>query len=115
MAKNILKAILNDLKRNEDPKRAEMSARYMKTSQLTFWGCSLPQIRSTAKMNVKGFAIEELIPLMENLWKYQIFEPRMAAVQIMEIYSKKGDIDIALNMISSWIDDIDTWSLTDPL
>jgi 3-methyladenine DNA glycosylase AlkD len=39
----------------------------------------------------------------------------MAAVQIMEIYSKKGDIDIALDMISSWIDDIDTWSLTDPL
>jgi 3-methyladenine DNA glycosylase AlkD len=39
----------------------------------------------------------------------------MAAVQIMEIYTKKGNIDIAIEKISGWIDNIDTWSLLDPL
>jgi 3-methyladenine DNA glycosylase AlkD len=115
MVKDLTKALLNELKTYENPERAEMSVRYMKTSQLTFWGCALPEIRSTAKKHAKGIALENLLPLMESLWRFQIFEPRMSAVQIMEIYSKKGVIDVALEMISRWIDDIDTWSLTDPL
>jgi 3-methyladenine DNA glycosylase AlkD len=115
MVKHLIKAILDDLKRYENPKRAEISVRYMKTSKLRFWGCSLPQIRSTAKKHVKGVSTENLLPIMESLWEYQIFEPRMAGIQIIEIYSKKGDISIALDLISRWIDDIDTWSLTDPL
>lgn len=115
MEKHLIKAILDDLKRNKNPTRAEMSVRYMKTSQLKFWGCSLPQIRSTAKNHVKDLPTENLLPIMESLWEYRIFEPRMAGVQIMEIYAKKGDIDTALDLISCWIDDIDTWSLTDPL
>lgn len=115
MEKSVGKALLDELRTYSNPERAEMSVRYMKTSQLEFWGCALPEIRSTAKKHVKGIVLESLLPIMENLWKYEVFEPRMAAVQIMEIYCKKGDITIALDMISRWIDDIDTWSLTDPL
>jgi 3-methyladenine DNA glycosylase AlkD len=115
MVKNPAKVLLDELRTYANPERAEVSTRYMKTSQLKFWGCALPDIRRTAKKYAKGITMENLQPLMDTLWKYQIFEPRMAAVQIMEIYAKNGDIDIALDIISQWIDDIDTWSLTDPL
>jgi 3-methyladenine DNA glycosylase AlkD len=115
MVKGIREVILDELKIYKNPERAEISIRYMKTSQLKFWGCALPEIRSTAKKHVKGAALEDLLPLMDSLWKFNIFEPRMAAVQIMEIYCKNGNIDVALDMITCWIDDIDTWSLLDPL
>lgn len=113
--KGLTKALLDELKTYENPERAEISVRYMKTSKLKFWGCALPEIRGTTKKYAKGIPLEGLLTLMDTLWKFKIFEPRMAAVQIMEIYSKKGNIDVALEKISGWIDDIDTWSLLDPL
>jgi 3-methyladenine DNA glycosylase AlkD len=111
--------VADDLKRallgQEDAEKAVHVARYMKTSDLRFLGILIPQIRRTARRHIQGLDVEELPRIVELLWKDEVFDFRLAAIEIMEKYSASGDKSVALQMISGMIDDIDTWALTDPL
>ena len=87
----------------------------MKTLSLKFFGIRLPLIQKTVTRFAKGLATEELVPLMNGLWKQTIFESRVAAIRVLERYAKRGDVFLALDASSQWIDDVDTWGLMDPL
>jgi 3-methyladenine DNA glycosylase AlkD len=107
--------ILDELRNLANPEQAEAVARYMKTSSLEFFGVRLPPIQKIVTRFTKGFATEELVPLMNDLWKQTIFESRVAAIRVLERYAKRGDVFLALDAASRWIDDVDTWGLMDPL
>ena len=104
-----------DLLGQEDTEKAVHIAKYLKTSDLRFLGIQVPQIRRTARKHIRDLAVEKLPRIIDLLWKEEVFDFRLAAIEIMEKYSAKGDKSIALQMISDMIDDIDTWALTDPL
>ncbi len=107
--------VLEELRKLGNPEKAEAVARYMKTSSLRFFGVKLPPIQKTVTRFTKGLATEELVPLMNALWKQTIFESRVAAIRVLERYAKRGDVFLALDAASRWIDDVDTWGLMDPL
>ena len=104
-----------DLLGQKDREKAVHVAKYLKTSDLRFLGIQIPLIRKTARRHIRGFTVEELPRIMELLWKEEVFDFRLATIEIMEKYSAKGEKSVALQMISDMIDDIDTWALTDPL
>ena len=115
MSTAIADVLKGDLLAQEDREKAVHIAHYMKTSALRFLGIQIPQIRKTARKHIRGLAVVELPQIIDLLWKEEVFDFRLAAIEIMERYSAKGDKSVALQMISDMVDDIDTWALTDPL
>ncbi len=115
MNQKVVKELKQDLKEQANPARAEHVAKYMKTSSLHFLGIQIPQIRKTAGKHIRPLPIESLPEIIDSLWRESTFDFRLAAIEIMEKYSAKGDVQTALKMISDMIDEIDTWSLCDPL
>ncbi len=115
MSKKQAKELIDNLRSQKNEGQAKIIAGYLKTSNLEFFGVKLPQIHKTTKEHIRGIAIEELAAFANNLWREEVFEVRCAAIDVMKKYVKKGDVSIALEMMSSWIDDIDTWALMDPL
>ncbi len=109
------KQIVRDLETQSDPDRKVKIAGYLKTSSLEFIGVELPDIHKIVKKNIKGIALDDMPELMDELWKIETFETRLAAIDIMKVYGVKGSIDIAMKMADLWIDDADTWAITDPL
>jgi len=107
--------VLEELRKLGNPEQAEAVARYMKASSLVFFGVRLPLIQKTVTRFTKGLATEELVPFMNGLWKQTIFESRVAAIRVLEGYAKRGDVFLALDAASRWIDDVDTWGFMDPL
>ncbi|TFG96258.1 DNA alkylation repair protein [Candidatus Thorarchaeota archaeon] len=115
MILKIGKHIHTDLITQSDPYRKEKIAGYLKTSSLKFIGVELPDIHKIVTRNIKGVNLDDMPELMDELWKIETFETRLAAIDIMKEYGKKGPIDIAMSMADRWIDDADTWAITDPL
>lgn len=109
------KQICQDLETQSNPDRKVKIAGYLKTSSLEFIGVELPDIHRIVKKNIKGVALDDMPELMDELWKIETFETRLAAIDIMKVYGVKGSIDIAMKMADLWIDDADTWAITDPL
>ena len=107
--------IIVGLREQSDKQRAIDVARYMKTSSLKFIGVAIPLIRKTVKKHLRGILLDDMVPIMNELWRDPIFEFRVATAVIMETYAEKGDTRVALDQISKLIDDIDTWALLDPL
>jgi 3-methyladenine DNA glycosylase AlkD len=103
------------LKSKSNPLRKEKIAEYLKTSSLEFIGVELPDIHATVSIHTKGLSTEDLPELMRALWKIKAFETRVAAIDVLKQYAKRGDVLSALNIADNWIDDADTWGLTDPL
>jgi len=106
---------MGELERAGDPVKAEMVARYMKTSSHRFLGVNVTEVRAIAKRRIRDLETDTLLPLMRRLWSQRVFEFRIAAIQSMERFSSEGDVDTSVEMISQWIDDADTWSIIDPL
>lgn len=96
-------------------KRREKIAEYLKTSSLDFIGVELPDIHTIVNVHIKGLKPNDLLPIMNALWKFRTFETRVAAIDILKAYAKNGDVDKAINIADKWIDDADTWGITDPL
>jgi len=115
MSKQIAARIFDDLKSLSKSERKEKIAEYLKTSTLDFIGVELPDIHATAKQNIKGLKTEQLPELMTQLWKIRTFETRIAAIDVLKEYTKKGSVDIALDFADRWLDDADTWGIVDPL
>jgi 3-methyladenine DNA glycosylase AlkD len=107
--------ILQVLRTKSNPQRKKKIGEYLKTSSLDFIGVELPDIHATVKAHSKGLMVDKLPELMKALWKIKTFETRVAAIDVMKEYARKGDVSIALTIADCWIDDADTWGLTDPL
>jgi 3-methyladenine DNA glycosylase AlkD len=115
MSISLSELILMELVGLSDPYRKEKIAGYLKTSSLSFIGVELPDIHRTVKKHIKGLDIEQLPELMEELWNNETFETRLAAIDVLKVYAKKGPVEYALAIGDRWIDDADTWAITDPL
>jgi 3-methyladenine DNA glycosylase AlkD len=115
MISEIAKQIHSSLKTQSNPERKEKISGYLKTSTLKFIGVELPDIHRIVKSNIKGMNIEEMPHLMAELWKIESFETRLAAIDILKEFAKNGSIDKAVELADLWIDDADTWAITDPL
>ena len=115
MTLKISKQIHTELKEIGNPERKVKIAGYLKTSSLEFIGVELPDIYKIVKTNIKGMNIDDMPKLMDKLWVLETFETRIAAIDVMKEYAKKGSIDIAMKKADLWVDDADTWAITDPL
>ncbi|MCK5150627.1 MAG: DNA alkylation repair protein [Candidatus Thorarchaeota archaeon] len=109
------KALLDDLHAVGNMEQARISAGYLKTSELSFIGIKLPIIAKIVKKHMRSLSFDELKDLMIDLWNELYYEARRASIDIMKEFVKKADVEIAFKIIDSWIDDIDTWALMDPL
>lgn len=115
MAERVIDYIVSELDSLGKDERKEKIAEYMKTSSMDFIGVELPDIHRTAKKNIKGLGIEKLPAIMTGLWSYTIFEVRLAAIDVLKEYAKKGDPKVGIELADRWIDDADTWGIIDPL
>ncbi len=115
MSKSTICAISEELQSMSDSYRKEKIAGYLKTSSLDFVGVELPNIHRIVKQNIKGLEIDELPDVMEGLWKIRTFETRLAAIDVLKVFAKKGSVETALDFADRWIDDADTWAVVDPL
>ncbi|MHA2263418.1 MAG: DNA alkylation repair protein, partial [Candidatus Thorarchaeota archaeon] len=77
-------AIIDDLDSRADPEKGKMVAGYMKTSNLEFLGVSVVENRKITRRHLRGVETDYLVPLMKNLWKKEVFDYRMAAIETME-------------------------------
>lgn len=107
--------IIESMKRVADPFHARTTARYVKTSTLTFLGLRVAQVDEIVQEHTKELPSEDLLPIMNALWKTVMYEGRLGAVCAMKRYAKTGEIQYTLSVASGWIDDIDTWAVLDPL
>lgn len=115
MAESLSKIIHEELQELSNPDRKEKIAGYLKTSSLEFIGVELPDIHRTVTKHIKGLDIDQLPGLMRKLWRIAKFETRLAAIDMMKVFAKKGSVDDALSIADSWIEDADTWGIVDPL
>lgn len=112
---SVVELIRNELRAASDAERKEKISGYMKTSNLDFIGVKLPDIHRIVKSHIKPLAPDELPVPMDKMWAIETFETRLAAIDMMKVYAKKGSSENALTIVDNWIDDIDTWGLSDPL
>jgi 3-methyladenine DNA glycosylase AlkD len=99
-----------------NPQAAEVVRGYLKTSSLDFYGIKLPVIRKLAKEHSLRIPTEDAAAFLQGLWGFRVFDVRRAAVDALLHFIKQGlPTSRALLFIDSWIDDTDTWALTDPL
>ncbi len=115
MSKFLSESIHAELIGLRKPNRREKMSEYLKTSSLEFIGVELPEIHRSVKKHIKGLELDQFPGLMEKLWKIETFETRLAAIDVMKVYAKKGPVENALEIADSWIDVADTWAIIDPL
>ncbi len=115
MPSNLVDCILQELRGKEDTEQAKQIARYLKMPLDSILGVNLPFIHQAVNKCTKGADTSGLIQVMEDLWKLGKHETKIAAIDVMKTYAKKGDIGTALEISSHWIDEIDTWAHMDPL
>jgi 3-methyladenine DNA glycosylase AlkD len=112
---SIVVDIHNELKAASNQVRRQKIAEYLKTSKLDFIGVELPDIHKIVKSQTKAMKPSDLVPLMHQLWNIKAFETRLSAIDMMKAYARKETPQNALGIIDPWIDDLDTWGLSDPL
>jgi 3-methyladenine DNA glycosylase AlkD len=115
MSISLVEQIIRELQRLSKSERKERIAEYLKTSSLDFMGVELPDIHRSVKKNIKGLTLDDLPKVMEDLWKIEIFEVRLAAIDVLKVYAKKGTLKIAMNLADKWVGEGDTWGIIDPL
>jgi 3-methyladenine DNA glycosylase AlkD len=109
-------SLIDALREAGDPDWGADVKRYLKTSDLDFFGIRQPVNRRLAREYSKLVPEEDFVPYLRELWAYRIFEVRRAAAESMLHFIPRGmDEEDAIELISEWLDDIDTWALTDPL
>jgi len=103
------------LRRLGDPQRAVQEKRYLK-SDLLHLGVTVPNVRKTVKAEYAALRPnhDELVELVSALWVSDIYERRLAAVELL----KAGQASLSaddLPRIESMIREGAMWSLVDPL
>jgi 3-methyladenine DNA glycosylase AlkD len=109
------RALIQELRSQMDKEKGKMVASYMKTSSLQFLGVSVTEARKITRKYIRTLAVDDLPPLIDNLWKEPVFDFKLAAIEALEKYSAKGDVKTSFVMIDRMVDDVDTWSTVDPL
>ena len=104
-----------ELKKAGTPERAAGEKRYLK-SDLTFLGTPLGDMRRLAKSTTNGErpGREELIYLVDELWRKPVFERRMIAVLLLELHARYLS-PRDLGLIERLIRESKTWALVDEL
>ncbi|MFX1481617.1 MAG: DNA alkylation repair protein [Promethearchaeota archaeon] len=115
MMQQITDKIHKELQESSNPYRKEKIAEYLKTSTLNFIGVELPEIHRIVKAHIKSLNLQQLPELMKYLWEIETFETRLAAIDVMKVYAKKGPVSDAIGIADDWIGEADTWGLVDPL
>ncbi len=116
MVDNFVQVLVNDLKNQGSSAQADVVRRYLKTSNLEFYGVRLPVIRRIAKQYSKQVHQDNFSRFLLALWNFHVFDVRRAAEEALLQFIKRGMPEHdTLQLIDSWINDIDTWALTDPL
>lgn len=98
------------------PERAEGSRAYLK-SDLEFFGASVPAIRNVLTGLSRRFPDlrhDDLTALAEALWSQPVFERRLAAILLLELYApllRPTDITLVERLLR----ESRTWALVDPL
>jgi 3-methyladenine DNA glycosylase AlkD len=114
--KALVQEIETGLSAHATPERAEHEKAYLK-SNLSHYGTSVPVIRSTAKAAAARhpeLGHDDLLLLVDALWSARVHECRMAAVELLDIFSDRlSAADIA--SIERLLRDSNTWALVDPL
>jgi 3-methyladenine DNA glycosylase AlkD len=114
--RNPAKHLVDTLRSQRNPGNAKIIKGYLKTSSLDFFGIKLPIIRKLAKEHSEAVALEDSASFLDDLWKVRVFDARRAAAESLLQFIKRGmPPSQVLGLIDAWIDDIDTWALTDPL
>jgi 3-methyladenine DNA glycosylase AlkD len=109
-------SLIKALREAGDPDWGADVQRYLKTSDLEFFGIRQPVNRRIARDYSKLVPDEDFVPFLRELWGYKVFEVRRAAAESMLHFIPRGMVEEdAVDLISEWLDDIDTWALTDPL
>jgi 3-methyladenine DNA glycosylase AlkD len=111
-AKKAAAALESELRSKGTPERAAGAKRYLK-SDLEFFGTSLGEIRATAKVAfAKVDDHDDLVALLEELWRLPIHERRMAAALGLELKGKLL-VPADLPMIERFLRESKTWALVD--
>jgi len=113
--RNPAEHLVDALRSQRDSENAEIVKGYLKTSSLDFYGIKLPVVRKLAKEHSKAVALEESASFLDDLWKVHVFDARRAAAGLLCFIKRGMPPAQALRLIDAWINDIDTWALTDPL
>ena len=114
--RNPAKHLVDTLRSQRNLGNAEIVKGYLKTSSLGFYGIKLPIIRKLAKEHSGAVALEDSASFLDDLWKVRVFDARRAAAEGLLQFIKRGmPPSQALGLVDAWINDIDTWALTDPL
>jgi 3-methyladenine DNA glycosylase AlkD len=98
------------------PERAEKERAYLK-SNLAFLGASVPAIRKVAvaaHREAPERSREELLALVEELWRRGVHELRMAAVELVDLAADRlepGDVALLERLLR----ESRTWALVDGL
>lgn len=108
-------ALETALRRLGDPERAVQEKRYLK-SDLVHLGVPVPDVRKTVKAAYTALRPDhdELVALVSALWVSEIYERRLAAVELL----KAGQASLSpddLPRIEGMIREGAMWSLVDPL
>jgi 3-methyladenine DNA glycosylase AlkD len=115
MAMSPVDCIIHELREKADSEQAKQIARYLKKPTDTVFGVKLPIIHKAVNKCTKGMDSTGLIQVMQDLWNFGKHETKIAAIDVMKAYAKKGDVETAMEISSDWIDEIDTWAHMDPL
>ncbi len=104
-------SLLEELKRNADPERAEKMRAYHKTTR-EVWGISNPQIHDYIKA-IRG-APEEDLENAKILWQSGILEARIATGSLLTRGKLAPDMDAQYwQQIMSYAPDFDGWAIAD--
>jgi 3-methyladenine DNA glycosylase AlkD len=115
-ARAIARGIEEALRREGNPERARQEKRYVMSS-LGHLGATVPATRraaAAARRENPGLDRATLLALVETLWGRGIFECRMAAVDLLEIFLDRllpGDLAFVERLLC----DAGTWALVDSL
>jgi 3-methyladenine DNA glycosylase AlkD len=116
MVERAVQELVKELKSKGNSAEADTVSKYLKTSSLQFFGNRLPVIRQTAKEYSKQVPEVFFTEFLQKLWRFRVFDVRRAATEAMLQFLKRGMPEQeALPLIDVWLEDIDTWALTDPL
>jgi 3-methyladenine DNA glycosylase AlkD len=109
-------AIESELRAGATAERATREQRYLK-SDLAFIGATVPTVAGTVKQLRRAnpeLSRDDLLLLTTRLWHRGVFELRMAAVDLLELYL--ADLQPAdLDLIESMLREAGTWALVDNL
>ena len=105
-----------ELRARGTPERARGEKAYLR-SDLDHYGTTMPGVHAVAKgfhRDHPELSHDELVGLVEELWREPVHERRMIAVELLELYAgvlRPGDVDLLERLLR----ESRTWALVDGL